>query len=136
VAIDSYPTALNGIAEFRTDAIAWNYYPYFTGYNSFTVSNGQITSAQFLSLEEIPVGNSSNIGEFLLNEGGTNALLFQGTSPPYPNLENNFGFAGVSFEPAATPNRRPSRCWHRASSPSVGLAILDGDGQQPQARPH
>jgi hypothetical protein len=108
VLIGSYPNDLNGIAQFPTDAITWNDYSLANGFvpNSFTVSNGQITSAQFLSLDETPVGNPTLFGELAINASGvTNALFFQNNlpTPQYLSTENAGGLAGVSFAPAATP---------------------------------
>jgi len=131
VLIESVPSALNPVdaAPFSFDATSW------AGQiiNTFTVTNGQILSAEYEADQYGP--NPPEAYEAIqLNFTGNNELAYTPSvyAVSYQDVRNENGIEGLNFSPAATPepssltllgtcllaiSGRVYRRWRRAAGP-------------------
>lgn len=79
--IDSFPTALNSaFGSPPIDVFAWNDQWFYVGQNSFTLSNGVLTSAQFF----VQAQDDNGFFQLWLNgDGNTNFLSLDGLNNLY-----------------------------------------------------
>ncbi|MDJ0649240.1 MAG: hypothetical protein QNJ60_11095 [Xenococcaceae cyanobacterium MO_188.B19] len=107
--LTSFPAGL-GTLEAGNNVLAWS----FQSANSFTVTNGSITAANFFATDGISDGLCLNTSCFA---GLSNALTLDTAST---NTGNNDGFSGVTFAAAgATPV--PFEV-----NPTLGLLLVAG----------
>ncbi|GAC1423449.1 MAG: hypothetical protein NVSMB62_19890 [Acidobacteriaceae bacterium] len=98
VLITSGPAGLNSIFSYPIDATSWTN----QSQNTFTVTDGVITNAQFTALDSIN-GFYAGAQLYISNTGEFNFVNVDGTDTHYVWAEN--GATGVTFAPevAATP---------------------------------
>ena len=108
VIIESFPVGLEGSFDEGNDAVAWSI-PFA---NSFTVTSGSITDANFSIFS---VGGNDRL---LINFSGTGGTNLFSKDNLATNVANQDGFGGVTFAPA-TPVPF-------GVIPDTGLGILAG----------
>ncbi len=119
VVIDSYPAVMNGLGTPPIDAVGWN----DQVINSFTVTDGQVTSASFQALKLVS-GFTTNLLD--LNHDTVNALVYQLPEyDPPSSLEviNQNGLPGANIVPASTPEPASIALLASGIFTAVGLGL-------------